>query len=444
MSNSIIQKIKIYEEMFKDVIRDETCSELDITRKNSWEFFSNTGFPTSRKKNELWKYTNLNPIEKNSYELDSNDGVSLIQINHKDLPLDDNWNNIIFINGKLSKRFSDGVFEDGLNFYDLSDIRHNKNLASKISKIAKSSDHNFVALNSALFQDIAFIEISSQISQPVNIINIISNDNKQKIVLPRIYFEVKENINVELFESYVNFAEITQLVIPVTEIKLNPKSSLNHFRIQSESEKTFHIATTRVSQELDSKFSSVSFATGASIGRNDILTELEDQGSESDLKGIYITHGKQQQDHEISTSHKSPDCSSNQFFKGILSGKSHAVFSGNVIVARDAQKSIAIQKDLNLMLSYGAEIDAKPSLEIYADDVECAHGATAGHVDKNSLFYLLSRGISEFEAKSMLVRGFAEEMLEEFTHEKLSDFVSDLIDKKIPLVLSESDTIGTA
>ena len=96
------------------------------------------------------------------------------------------------------------------------------------------------------------------------------------------------------------------------------------------------------------------------------------------------------------------------------------------------------------MLSYGAEIDAKPSLEIYADDVECAHGATAGHVDKNSLFYLLSRGISEFEAKSMLVRGFAEEMLEEFTNEKLSDFVSDLIDKKIPLVLSESDTIGTA
>ena len=96
------------------------------------------------------------------------------------------------------------------------------------------------------------------------------------------------------------------------------------------------------------------------------------------------------------------------------------------------------------MLSYGAEIDAKPSLEIYADDVECAHGATAGHVDKNSLFYLLSRGVSEFDAKSMLVQGFAEEMLDEFTHEKLSAFVGDLINKKIPLVLSESDTIGTA
>ena len=102
--------------MFKDVIRDETCSELDNTRK-FWEFFQIQDF-LLRKKNELWKYTNLNPIEKNSYELDSNDGVSLIQINHKDLPLDDNWNNIIFINGKLSKRFSDFFFEDGLNFYD--------------------------------------------------------------------------------------------------------------------------------------------------------------------------------------------------------------------------------------------------------------------------------------------------------------------------------------
>lgn len=444
MSNNITQKIKIYEEMFKTVIADETNNELNISRKKSWDIFSSKGIPTSRKKNELWKYTNLNPIEKNNYELDFIDENTLVHINDKDLPIQDNWNNIIFINGKLSKRLSDNGFETGVSFYDLSDLRQNKNLISKISKIAKSSEHIFVALNSALFQDIAFIKISSQISQPINIINIISNDNKQKIVLPRIYFEVEENINIDLIESYVNFSQITQFVIPVTEIKLNPKSSLNHFRIQSENEKTFHIATTRVSQELDSKFSSVSFATGASIGRNDILTELMDEGSESDLKGIYITHGKQQQDHEISTSHKSPHCSSNQFYKGILSGKSHAVFSGKVIVERDAQKSVANQKDLNLMLSYGAEIDAKPSLEIYADDVECAHGATAGHVDKNSLFYLLSRGVSEFDAKSMLVRGFAEEMLDEFTHEKLSAFVGDLINKKIPLVLSESDTIGTA
>ena len=444
MSNNKLQNIKVYEEMFKTVIADETNNELNISRKKSWDIFSSKGIPTSRKKNELWKYTNLNPIEKNNYELDLNDESTQIQINDKGLPIQDSWNNIILVNGKFSKRLSDNGFETGVSFYDLSDLRQNKNLISKISKIAKSSEHIFVALNSALFQDIAFIKISSQISQPINIINIISNDNKQKIVLPRIYFEVEENINIDLIESYVNFSQITQFVIPVTEIKLNPKSSLNHFRIQSENEKTFHIATTRVSQELDSKFSSVSFATGASIGRNDILTELMDEGSESDLKGIYITHGKQQQDHEISTSHKSPHCSSNQFYKGILSGKSHAVFSGKVIVERDAQKSVANQKDLNLMLSYGAEIDAKPSLEIYADDVECAHGATAGHVDKNSLFYLLSRGVSEFDAKSMLVRGFAEEMLDEFTHEKLSAFVGDLINKKIPLVLSESDTIGTA
>ncbi|MBL01376.1 MAG: Fe-S cluster assembly protein SufD [Chloroflexi bacterium] len=444
MSNNKLQNIKVYEEMFKTVIADETNNELNISRKKSWDIFSSKGIPTSRKKNELWKYTNLNPIEKNNYELDLNDESTQIQINDKGLPIQDSWNNIILVNGKFSKRLSDNGFETGVSFYDLSDLRQNKNLISKISKIAKSIEHIFVALNSALFQDIAFIKISSQISQPINIINIISNDNKQKIVLPRIYFEVEENINIDLIESYVNFSQITQFVIPVTEIKLNPKSSLNHFRIQSENEKTFHIATTRVSQELDSKFSSVSFATGASIGRNDILTELMDEGSESDLKGIYITHGKQQQDHEISTSHKSPHCSSNQFYKGILSGKSHAVFSGKVIVERDAQKSVANQKDLNLMLSYGAEIDAKPSLEIYADDVECAHGATAGHVDKNSLFYLLSRGVSEFDAKSMLVRGFAEEMLDEFTHEKLSAFVGDLINKKIPLVLSESDTIGTA
>ena len=443
MSNNSGKKMKIYQEMFTGIINNETCNVLNVIRKNAWSTFSAKGFPTSRKKNELWKYTNLNVIEKKSYELDYNAENLKINIDENELPKDKKWNNIIFINGKFSSTHSDSTFETGINFYNISDVRKNKKLSEKVAKIAKVSDHNFVALNSALFQDIAFIEVSSQITQPINVINIISNDSKQKIILPRIFIEVTDNLNIELIESYINFTNKSQLVIPVTEIKLNPKSSMNHFRIQEENENTFHIATTRVSQESNSKFSSVSFATGASIGRNDILAELEDEGSESDLRGIYITHGSQQQDHEISTSHKSPNCISNQFYKGILSGKSHAVFSGKVIVERNAQKSVATQKDLNLMLSYGAEIDAKPSLEIYADDVECAHGATAGHVDKNSLFYLLSRGLGEIEAKSMLVRGFAEEMLDEFTHEELSNFVGNLINKKIPLVLAESDTIGT-
>ncbi|MFL2665125.1 MAG: Fe-S cluster assembly protein SufD [Dehalococcoidia bacterium] len=443
MPNTLDQKMKIYNEMFSSIYENETSSELNNIRKKGWEIFSTRGFPTSRKKNELWKYTNLSPIEKNIYELDSTEDNIQLEIDSKTMPISEKWNNFIFVNGKLSSKLSGSNIESGINFYNINDLRQNKKFANKISKIAKSSDHDFVALNSALFQDIAYIEISSSITQPVNVINIITDDNKQKIVLPRIFIEVNDNINIELIESYINFANNSQLVIPVTEINLSPKSSLNHFRIQVENENTFHIATTRVSQQSDSKFSSVSFATAPLIGRNDILTELEGEGSESDLRGIYITHGNQQQDHEISTSHKSPHCISNQFYKGILSGKSHAVFSGKVIVERVAQKSIATQKDLNLMLSYGAEIDAKPSLEIYADDVECAHGATAGHVDKNSLFYLLSRGISELEAKSMLVRGFAEEMLDEFTHEELSFFVGDLINKKIPLVLDESDTIGT-
>jgi Fe-S cluster assembly protein SufD len=157
-----------------------------------------------------------------------------------------------------------------------------------------------------------------------------------------------------------------------------------------------------------------------------------------------MTSGSQQQDQEISTTHAKPGCTSNQFYKGILSGKSHAVFSGKVVVMRDAQKSDATQKDLNLLLSRGAEIDAKPSLEIYADDVTAAHGATAGHVDKDTLFYLQSRGVDEEAAKAILVRGFAEEMLNEFEPKALNDFVERITDERIPVLLQQSDTIGTA
>ena len=210
-----------------------------------------------------------------------------------------------------------------------------------------------------------------------------------------------------------------------------------------ENENSFHLATTRVAQMEDSTFTSTSFAVGSSIARNDIHTSLDAPGASCTLHGLYMTSGEQQQDQEISTTHVKPSCTSDQFYKGILSGNSRAAFSGKVVVKRDAQKSDATQKDLNLLLSRGARIDAKPSLEIYADDVVAAHGATAGHVDRDTLFYLNSRGIDERAAKAILIRGFAEEMIDEFEPEALNAFVERVASERIPVLLAESDTIGT-
>ena len=166
--------------------------------------------------------------------------------------------------------------------------------------------------------------------------------------------------------------------------------------------------------------------------------------AESTLHGVYLTTNRQHQDNEISTTHAAPHCTSDQYYKGILSGRSRAVFSGKITVERGAQKTDANQKDLNLLLSHGAEVDTKPSLEIYADDVKCAHGATAGHVDEDTLFYLQSRGVDYDTAQAMLIRGFAAEILSEFKDDELHAFLESQLDELMPALQEASDTIGTA
>ena len=156
------------------------------------------------------------------------------------------------------------------------------------------------------------------------------------------------------------------------------------------------------------------------------------ENSECDLRGIYFTNHKAQFNTHVTVDHLVPNCKSNQFYKGVLSDESKAVFSGKIFVEKDAQKTYATQKDLNLLMSKGAEIDTKPSLEIYADDVECFHGATAGHVDESTLYYMMSRGIEKEIATQMLVRGFVDEIIDEISDEKIRNFASNQTESILP------------
>jgi Fe-S cluster assembly protein SufD len=320
------------------------------------------------------------------------------------------------------------------------------NIESQLTSLAGCEEYTFTALNTAFLADGAYVAFAenAELANPVHVVFVTSNSPASRANYPRFLIDAGENSSSVIIETYINLAESAQLSLPVAEIFSGSGSSVRHYRIQMENEKSFHIGTTRVHQLDDSSFTSTSFAVGASIARNDIHTQLDAPGANCTLHGLYMTSGQQQQDQEISTTHAKPHCTSNQYYKGILSGKSHAVFSGKVVVERDAQKSDATQKDLNLLLSRGAEIDAKPSLEIYADDVVAAHGATAGHVDRGTLFYLQSRGVDEETAKAILIRGFAGEMLNEFEPPALFEFVERVTDERIPVLLTESDALGTA
>ena len=175
-----------------------------------------------------------------------------------------------------------------------------------------------------------------------------------------------------------------------------------------------------------------SFSNSSLLAANDIKVSLNGKNSECDLKGIYFTTLNSQFNTHVVVDHNVPYTKSNQYFKGILSDNSRAVFSGKIFVERDAQKAYAEQKDLNLVMSKGAEIDTKPGLEIYADDVECYHGATAGHVDESTLYYMMTRGIDKKTATQMLVNGFATEIINEITDEKVRSFAQDQSDNIIP------------
>jgi Fe-S cluster assembly protein SufD len=416
-------------------------TNIDALKKVAWDYFSSTGIPLHRRGNELWKYTNLRPITDSSFTLSSDSDVNVEDIVNE-IPWSNDWHNILFING-VYRPDSLGKLDlpSGLS---ISDFEH-KNMWTNFGSLAKPNSGTFAALNTVFVQDGISIKIepNTKIRKPINVIFVVSEVPRNFATFPRVYLDVGENSEATMIESYISLTPHPVLTIPVVEIEQHPEAVLRHYRIQMENENSFHIGSTRVVQKRNSKFESSTFATGPRIGRNDIHVSLNEPYAMCQLHGLYITFGDQQQDNEISTTHSKPSCTSGQFYKGILAGKSTAVFSGGIVVEKGAQKSIADQKDLNLLLSKGVEIDTKPSLEIFADDVQCSHGATAGHIDLNSLFYLQSRGLDFNTAKAMLIRGFADEMIVEFEPTELFEFISGLVDDIIPTLQSQSDTIGT-
>jgi Fe-S cluster assembly protein SufD len=427
--------------------KSEFPAWLADLRKQAWSTFSELGIPVKRRGNELWKYTNLRPLAETDFEFGTIGSVTPDEI--KTLgPWDDSWNTIVVVDGEANGDLSNLHSTTGLKVGSLADAisTGSGNVESQLASLAGREEYTFTALNTAFLNDGAYVAIAAdtELDAPVHVIFVTSNSSANNATYPRLLIDAGVNSSSVIIETHLNLADSAQLSVPVVEVFAGDGSTVHHYRVQMENEQSFHIGTTRVSQLGDSTFASSSFAVGARIARNDIHTLLDAPGASCVLRGLYMTNGTQQQDQEISSTHSSPNCTSDQFYKGILSGKSHAVFSGKVIVERDAQKSAATQKDLNLLLSRGAEIDAKPSLEIYADDVTAAHGATAGHVDRDTLFYLQSRGVDEEAAKAILIRGFAEEMLDDFKPEALHDFVERITDERIPVLLAESDALGTA
>ena len=432
--NHVDHYLKIFEEIRKDSNLNGN-SYLDEFRQKSWNNFAKTGIPAKRRGNERWKYTNLRPL-LDLFHMPVNRDYKNIEAGfwQNNVPVVENAIVIPLINGIYCDYLSNNLLND--NDVILKTIQESIEDIEHFSKMSNSIIDPFIALNSAFMNDVINLKIkNNNYKKVIHIVNISAGDEVNKTINnPRVMISGEQDSEFSVIETFVALPHSLKPHFSncVTEIILGKNAYMDHYRILLEQENSFHIGNTRVYQSEGSRFNSISYSRSPLIGSNEIEVFLQGSGSKCYLKGLYITLGTQHMVNHISVNHEKPNAESHQFFKGILSGKSRAIFSGKVLVERDAQKTIADQKDFNLLLSRGAEIDTKPSLEIYADDVKCSHGATAGHVDIDTLFYLMSRGLHKRTATEMLIKGFADEIINQIQLDQVKAFVQKDVEDLLP------------
>jgi Fe-S cluster assembly protein SufD len=248
---------------------------------------------------------------------------------------------------------------------------------------------------------------------------------------PRNLFVVGEESEVTLVEDYVSLAGGTSFCNAVTELVAKEGAVVSHYMIEREHKSTFNISTLRIEQEKSANVASHSVLLGGGLVRNNVHPVLAGEGAECLINGLFVGNGRQHLDNYMLVEHASPHCNSRQFYNGILDDHSHGVFHGRIIVHKDAQKTDAKQTNRNLLLSDNAQIDTKPQLEIYADDVKCTHGATIGQIEEDALFYLRSRGIDEASARKLLLLAFANECLDRMQQQTVRSYVEALISQSL-------------
>ena len=408
-------------------------------RENAWASFDSLGFPTARRGNEKWKYTNVAPIANAAFGF----APALTPELGWDAVLppqafwEETWTNLVFVDGRFSHRLSTPPAGNGK--YTAGSIAQAVNAGSSavetsLSRRQDFRDDGFLALNTAFLDDGAFVEVADgcALESPVHLLFVTTGREQPRASYPRTLVAAGRNSKLSVVETYIGPPGVQYFTNAVTEITAADGAVVDHYRVLLEGPQAFHVGTSRVYQGRDSVFDSASLSLGTALARNDFQVTMEEPGGACGLNGLYMTLDGQHVDNLISIDHARPNTSSRLSYKGVLHGKSKAVFGGQVLVRKDAQKVVAQQSDANLLLSDLAEVDSKPSLLIYADDVNCGHGATAGHLDDGAMFYLASRGLDPDAAGRMLVQAFAREIIDKVKLDPLKEHLDDVFLRAVP------------
>ena len=387
-------------------------------RRQAMERFSELGFPTTHQ--EEWKYTNVAPIAQLAFQPDTEQVRRLSAEELARVPLAGvGSNRLVFVNGCYCRELSStaglpqGVWAGSLVEALASEAARSQ-LEQHLARYAAYDQHAFVALNTAFLEDGALIRIPRGLvlEQPIHLMFVSIGDGAARVCHPRNLILAERESQAAVLESYVGLGEALYFTNAVTEIVVGENTVLEHYKLQQECERAFHVATVQVHLERSSVFTNYNISLGGALVRNDVTAVLDGEGTECALHGLYLSTGTQHVDNHTTLDHARPHCSSRELYKGILDGKSTGVFNGGIVVREDAQKTDAKQSNKNLLLSEDAVINTKPQLQIWADDVRCTHGATIGHMDQEALFYLRTRGMDQQAARDLLTRAFASEVLD--------------------------------
>jgi Fe-S cluster assembly protein SufD len=390
-------------------------------RDRAFARFARLGFPTTR--DEAWRFTSVAPIARTAFQRPEPQPLGPPQLARLaalsfagtlEGPL------AVFVNGRFNPDLSSRPSLPGLSLRSLREVLASEpgRLEGTLGGLAGADGAPFVALNTAFADDGAVVEIApgAVVADPVHVIYLSTPrwGHEATISHPRTLVFAGRGSDATLIETCGGLEGEAYFTNAVTEIRLEGGARLDHYKLQRESDRAFHVASLAVRQERDALFSDHFVCLGGSLVRQDVEVLLDGEGAECVLNGLFMAGGQQHMDTHTHVHHARPHGTSRELYKGVLDGRSRGVFHGKVLVGKDAQKTDAYQTNKNLLLSREALVHSTPALEIFADDVKCKHGSTTGQLDPEALFYLRSRGLGEQAARSLLIYAFASDLVARF------------------------------
>ncbi len=406
MVTELVKSENSYQAAFRSV--RPTVAWLDLVRNSAMDRFEQLGFPSV--KEEDWKYTNLASLAKEEFVPVTSASTDAREIQPYPETAE---THLVVVDGFLREDLSTKTGLGEVVAIDLftaaEDARYNKIVRKYLARNAGYHNNGLTALNTAFLQSGVFLWIPKNVKleRPLQITFVADSGAN----FPRLLVVAEENSSATLIESFVSSNGGNYFTNAIAEIVLKDGAQLEHYRVQRESHMAYHVSTTSAELGRASRYDTTSINLGAQLSRHDVSVVMDHEGAETAVDGLYMVGSDQHTDTHSVIDHKQPHCTSHQLYKGILDGNGRAVFNGKVFVREGAQKTDAQQTNKNLLLSEKARVDTKPQLEIYADDVKCAHGAAVGQIDPDQLFYLEARGIGPELGRKLLTYGFAEEVI---------------------------------